>query len=123
VDWSRYKARCDAGDVVSRWLLEQTAALLDDVGDGALAAPLRSALAGAVLEKPADHRGGPETDMIELDLDAAAARRIADRVAGLAADPTLRLPGGRGLGGLPEAWGECADWLDGSHPRSPHRSG
>lgn len=111
MSWADYRARCDSGDVVSRWLLEQTAALLDDCGEPALAAQLRGVLTGPALDKPADHRGGPETDFFVLDIDAPTVRSIAQCVTALAGDPGRRLAGGRGLGGLPEAWGECADRL------------
>lgn len=121
MDWETYRARCDEGDVLSRWLLEQTAALLHEEGEASLAAPLEAALGSAPVPRPADHRGGSATDFFPVPLAADEAMRIRDLVQALARQPQRRLPGGRGFGGVGEAWAECAAWLDGSHPRSPHR--
>jgi hypothetical protein len=124
VDWSAYRAICDRGDVLSRWLLLHSAELLESAGQSALAARLRAIPAqAAALPRPADHRGGAETDFFTVTLELAVVREIHDRIAGLAADPARRLSNGRGLGGMVEAWGECVAWLDGSHPRSPLRDG
>lgn len=120
MEWTEYKAACDRGDVLSRWLLLNTAELLEGVGRRALAAQLRAVPArAAALPRPADHRGSAEADFFVVTLELAVVREIHDRIAQLATDPKQRLATGRGLGGMVEAWGEFVAWLDGSHPRSP----
>ena len=120
--WSTYRARCDAGDVLSRWLVERTVELLEDVGDGVLAARVSVVLEEAVLTRPVDHRGGAEADFFQARLAYADVCAVATRLAALATDPSVRLRTGRGLGGLPEAWAEYRDWIDGTHPRSPSKN-
>ena len=73
MDWERYKALCDAPDVCSRWLLEQTLELLEA---HPAAERLRDAMAAEPVEKPPDHRGGAPTDMFVLNLSL-------DEVAGV----------------------------------------
>lgn len=121
MDWKHYRELCDQGDVLSRWLLTHTADLLRRDGEPVLADWLESHLEQAPLPKPEDHLGGRETDFFRVTGDLARVRRIAGHVAGVAADPARRLADGRGFGGVTEAWNEFCDWLDGSHPRSPHR--
>jgi hypothetical protein len=118
-DWVRYRALCDRGDVLSRWLVEQTAGLLEADGDDGLARRVRRIAAGTPLPRPADHLGGAATEFFEARLALAEVRAVAAAVRAAAAEPGRRLPGGRGLGGVTEAWQEYADWLDGTHPRSP----
>lgn len=123
MDWERYRACCDRGDVLSRWLLQHSAELLEDAGAGVLAARLRSIPERVPpVPRPADHRGGQEADFFEVSLDLATACEIRDQVAAQARDPERRLANGRGLGGMVEAWAELVGWLDGSHPRSPLRT-
>ena len=78
-----------------------------------MTAPLRSALAGVPLAKPQGHKGGEATDMLVLNLDAAAASAIAKRVEAAAAEG-LETSGtrGRGLGGFPEAWREYREFIN-----------
>ena len=92
-------------------MLTQTLELLADRPD--LAAPLRKALAGAPLAKPQGHKGGEATDMLVLDLDAAAASAIAKRVEAAVAEG-LETSGtrGRGLGGFREAWREYDEFIN-----------
>ena len=89
---------------MSRWLLERTAQLVG----GSFASVLRAAAAGAPLPKPADHRGGEETDMFEVRLQPGTAVALLRRVreeAGLAPNEA---PTGR-LRGVVIAWQEhCA---------------
>lgn len=118
-DWATYRALCDAGDVLSRWLVERTVELLEDAGEGVLAARVGAVIEGPVLARPVDHRGGVEADFFQARLAYADVCAVAMRVAALATNPSVRLRTGRGLGGLPEAWAEYRDWIDGTHPRSP----
>ena len=88
MDWDEYKRRCDTPGVVSRWMLERTA----DLVDAPVAEHLRAATSGKPLPKPADHKGGPATDMFELELDDAIADAIVAAVerAHAAGQPNLR---------------------------------
>ena len=72
MDWDAYKQRCDEPRVVSRWMLERTAELVDPE----VAEHLLSATSGQPLPKPGGHKGGPETDMFELHLDDAVADAV-----------------------------------------------
>jgi hypothetical protein len=105
VDWDRYKALSDRPCVFSRWMLERSSALLEE--------PLRGELARATestpIDKPADHKGGEQTDMFELSLDADTRRSIVATIEGAKANGKTT-PDGRGLGGFVEAWTEYRDW-------------
>jgi hypothetical protein len=111
MNWSEYKALCNRPDVWSRWMLEQTAALLDASGEPELAARIVHMLDAEPLPKPADHKGGAITDMFLLSLDRHEVERIADVIAAAAARG-LRTPAApaRGLGGFVEAWREYGQW-------------
>lgn len=127
MDWAHYRALCDRPDVVSRWLLETTLAALADsdikldsraqtgspqVASGQLAragSTLRTALAGAPLPRPPDHRGPTALDMFRLELPAEAARALLDQLESLAA--TGQLAGalaGRSATAFLAAWREYA---------------
>ncbi len=96
MDWDEYKKRCDEPRVVSRWMLESTAELVDP----AAAEHLLAATSGKPLPKPEGHKGGPATDMFELYLDDA----IADAV--VAAVERAQAAGNQKLGGFVAAWRE-----------------
>lgn len=109
MDWDTYKRLCDTPDVISRWMLEQTAELLD----GELRGLLSSALLGEPLEKPGDHKGGGATDMFRLQLAVREVRAIHERVAAaVAAGECTSGTASRGLGGFEEAWREYVDHLN-----------
>jgi hypothetical protein len=122
VDWTDYKVLCDSPDVVSRWMLTQTLELLAlEEGQDALHRALAAVLRASPLPKPADHRGGPATDMFRLDLtleDAGAVAALVLRAA--AAGRTTTGTAGRGLGGFAEAWHELAEHL---RQRTPPEAG
>jgi hypothetical protein len=110
MDWQRYKAICDAPDVCSRWLLEQTLELVE--GDD-VAAHLQADMARPPIDKPADHRGDAATDMFAMTLthaEVAALRERLERAA--AAGETTSATRGRGLGGFVEAWREYEQYLE-----------
>lgn len=110
MDWNRYKQLCDLPNVFSRWMLEQTLELLEDD----LARRIERLLAGAPLEKPADHRGGAISDMFELSLTREELVRICRSVdAAATAGRCTSATGGRGLGGFREAWAEYLRAVDG----------
>ncbi len=72
MDWNAYKARCDHPRVLSRWMLTRTAQWVD----APCAALLHDAAKVAPLPKPPGHKGGPDTDMFEVDLAPEVARAI-----------------------------------------------
>ncbi|MEZ5558856.1 MAG: hypothetical protein R3E86_10005 [Pseudomonadales bacterium] len=110
--WDRYKALCDTPSVCSRHLLETTLRLCSGRLARAPLADLRGALAAPPLAKPADHRGGPETDMFATRFDAATVAAVLD---------VLQTPGDSGyVPGLVAAWHEYAAYLrPAGGPRGP----
>lgn len=114
MDWDAYKRRCDTPDVISRWMLEQTAELLE----GALRVEVEAALTGLPLPKPDDHKGGAATDMFQLELKPQQVLAVHARV--VRAVTTGEVTSGtrnRGLGGFEEAWREYVDYLKAAHVR------
>ncbi len=99
MDWDEYKKRCDEPHVVSRWMLERTAELVDP----GLAEHLISATFGGALPKPESHKGGPDTDMFELHLDDAVADGILAAVERAHAEERT---GHQKLRGFVAAWRE-----------------
>lgn len=121
MDWTRYRELCDRGDVLSRWLLLHTARTLELAQESALAGRLVAIAAGEPIAKPGDHLGGVDTDFFTAGLTQEEVGRILAVVRSAASDVRLQPEDAPGLRGMPEAWQEYADWLDGSHPRSPFR--
>ncbi len=108
LDWDQYKSLCDMPDVLSRWMLLQTVELLaQEPGAEAPRLLLEQTLRAGPLPKPADHRGGPLTDMFRVPLTAAEAAVVAHVVARASdAGLTTHATAARGLGGFVEAWSE-----------------
>ena len=86
MDWPEYQQLCDRPDVWTRWMLEQTRALLREAGDLAAAALLDAALAQAPLSKPVGHRGPAATDVFRLALTRAQVARVCEVVEAAVAD-------------------------------------
>ena len=108
LDWDAYKRLCDTPAVISRWMLEQTAELLEE----SLCAALESAMRHAPLAKPADHKGDAGTDMFQLGLEREQVLAVHARVAAaVQAGETTSGTRSRGLGGFEEAWREYAESL------------
>ena len=101
IDWQRYKALCDRPDVLSRWMLEETATLLH----GETRTALLAILSGTPFPKPPDHKGGDGTDMFAVDLPPDVVRPIVDVVHD-AARRGLRTPRSTKIGGFATAWRE-----------------
>ena len=118
MDWVSYRALCDQGDVLSRYLLASTSDVLMAAGERVLAQELSRVLAGEPLAKPADHRADAAADFFLVELEPEAVRRIVRAVTAARA-AGWRTASGRGLGGFVEAWQEYLDWRTGVHPRSP----
>ncbi|MYE23886.1 MAG: hypothetical protein F4Y01_08095 [Gammaproteobacteria bacterium] len=101
-DWASYKAACDRPEVLSRWMLIETAALVEPTLRRRLLATLADP-----LPKPKDHRGGTDTDMFEVTLCAEDIRSVRRAVeCAVAAGITTPRTSARGLGGFAEAWRE-----------------
>ncbi len=94
-------------------MLEQTLELLEQEAQSEVARVfLEQTLGAEPLCKPADHRGGPLTDMFRLSLAATDAAAILDDVTrASAAGRRTTATAGRGLGGFVEAWSELARYL------------
>lgn len=118
MDWASYRALCDQGDVLSRFLLVATIDVLLTADDALLAQQLRRVLDGEPLPKPHDHRANAAADFFVVALEPAAARRILEAVVA-AQEAGWQTPAGRGWGGFVAAWQEYLDWQTGLHPRSP----
>lgn len=103
MDWERYKALCDRPDVMSRWMLAETAALVPEL----LRPPIHAAMREAPLPKPRDHKGGFETDMFEIALGDCAEAILTAVEAAVGRGATTS--GGRSLGGFVAAWRELKD--------------
>jgi hypothetical protein len=117
VDWDSYKRLCDAPDTFSRWMLEQTALLLE--AQGQPAASLLEALAGEPLAKPEGHRGPAATDMFQLAMTPPEVRRVCGLVArAIAQGLTTPATRARGLGGFEAAWVEYVALLDAAGERT-----
>ena len=99
MDWDEYKRRCDTPGVVSRWMLERTAELVDP----AVAEHLLPATSGKPLPKPEGHKGGRDTDMFELHLDNAVAAAV------VAAIEQAHAAGNQKMRGFVAAWREYRD--------------
>ena len=105
--WPEYRNLCDRPDYWSRWMIEQTIELLDDLDRRSLAEPLARALLSRPLEKPVGHKGGAAADMHHVVCGTQTRHAIADAMldaqrAGLTTSGTRA----RGLGGFAEAWRE-----------------
>jgi hypothetical protein len=104
MDWKTYQRLCGQPDVFSRWMLCETAALMED---RELAARILAPLGRTPFEKPADFRGGAATDMFAVDLSRRDVQRIEIALRGArACGRALAHTPGRGLGGFVEAWAE-----------------
>jgi hypothetical protein len=110
MEWDEYKSLCDRPFTFSRWMLEQTIALVRD--ETHLADALASALRGPVLTKPIDHKGGPETDMFEVRIDVRQAQAIRCLVLAAAVSGQRSTTRQRGLGGFDAAWREYVNFLE-----------
>ena len=106
MDWQTYKKRCDNPHTFSRWMLEQTAALLAEP----LCSRLQEITQGCSVKKPAGHKGGAETDMFEICLETGMRVAILESVRKAVIERrTTEATSSRGLKGFIEAWTEYCD--------------
>lgn len=106
MDWNRYKQLCERPDHFSRWALQVTCSYLPETG---LRSEISGHLAAPPLPKPADHKGGSETDYFALDLSAAAAGAVALALREVADGASGKEQ--RRLGHLSVVWEEYALFL------------
>lgn len=108
MDWQTYKEITDRPEVMSRWMLEQSAELVPK----ALAHRMLQHVRLAPVAKPLGYKGTRHVDMFELDLAAEDVRQILACVrAAVAAERTTSGTRDRGLGGFLPAWQALADAL------------
>jgi hypothetical protein len=121
MEWGEYKSLCDQPFTFSRWMLEQTIALVRD--QPALADALAMVLCGPVLTKPVDHKGGRDTDMFDVRIDVGSARAIHRlvRQAVLSGRHTTATQQ-RGLGGFDAAWRDYSKFLEISEHIREHQT-
>ena len=113
VDWTTYKSACDQPDHWSRWMLEQSALMIEEVG---LANKLLAALMTEPIPKPNDHSGPIETDMFVLRLPPYERDQILLEIhrACAAAENAVTVAGRcRTRVGFTAAWQEYAAWRGG----------
>jgi len=111
MQWDEYKSLCDQPFAFSRWMLEQTVALVRE--QAALADALTMVLGGPVLTKPVDHKGGRDTDMFYVRIDVESARAIHRLVnQAVASGRRTMATQRRGLGGFDAAWRDYAKFLE-----------
>ena len=112
MDWATYKSLCDQPDYWSRWMLRQTARLLEIENRTELASRLSAFQDNSPLDKPDDHRGPSDSDMLQLALSADECRQILEVVTECAEfGRTTPETSKRGLGGFVEAWAEYSESL------------
>ena len=78
VAWQTYKTLCNHPNVLSRTLLEWT---VTHVHVPALAARLMEVLSGRPIDRPADHRAPPSTDMFYANLEVADVQGVLHALA------------------------------------------
>ena len=113
MDWETYKELSHSPSYFTRWALDRTVPHVDN--------QLRECLEHYAdqrpLEKPEDHKGGPETDVFELKLDVNSV--IAITVALRSASTQAALAGSakaKQLTTLGKSWEEYAQWLQEGSP-------
>ena len=64
------------------------------------------------LDKPTDHKGGPETDVLKLELTGECVQSIVDALENARAELKLKAGSSQSnLGTLIKSWEEYAQWL------------
>ena len=108
MDWDTYKELSHSPPYFTRWAIDRTLTHLT----GTLLEQLESYKSKEVLEKPPDHKGGPETDVIRLDLNVKEVRSIVEALQHARVQAKL-LDGSSqpNLGTLIKSWEEYELWL------------
>ncbi|MCY4093969.1 MAG: hypothetical protein OXG05_02445 [Gammaproteobacteria bacterium] len=108
MDWDTYKELSHSPAYFTRWALDRTSAHVA----GTLREQLERCNTQEPLEKPSDHKGGPETDVLRLDLSVECVRSIVDALD--VAQVEMKLEQGSSqanLGTLIKSWEEYEQWL------------
>ena len=109
MQWEDYKRLCERPDYFSRWALQLTG---ETVSDPALRKTLADVTRRAPLDKPADHRGGPETDYFQVDVAMHHALLVVHQIGIAVSESEGRQQ--RRLNHLRVVWGEYADFVEGA---------
>ena len=108
MDWDTYKELSHSPPYFTRWALDRTVEHVT----GTLRRLLECYQAKAVLEKPPDHKGGAETDIIKLDLSDHCVRSIVEALQYARAHAKLSDGSSQpNLGTLIKSWEEYELWL------------
>ncbi len=109
MEWGEYKKLCDQPNVLSRWMLEQTAAVCDSTTSNQLQAIADT----KPIARPTDHKGGPVVDMFLTNFSLSEVDGIIQRVA--EAESTGAKTSGllvRNYSGILKAWQEYGRMLN-----------
>ena len=108
MDWDTYKELSHSPEFFTRWALETTSRYVH----GSLKGILIECARIQPLEKPADHKGGSETDVLRLDLDNATVRSIIDSLVDEAIKAKLEEGSAQpNFNPLIRSWEEYGEWL------------
>ena len=111
MDWAEYKRLCDQPNVMSRNLIEVTAALAREFDKATLSERLLGACEGdgaARLERPSDHQGDRRTHMFKVGYS----REQVDEILALLDSAQRQTGQVRRLVAFRAAWLEYRDWLE-----------
>ena len=108
MDWDTYKQLSHSPAYFTRWALDRT---IDHV-TGTLREYLAQCTSLEPLEKPSDHKGGPETDVLKLELTSECVQSIVAALEDARANLKLEQGSSQSnLGTLIKSWEEYEQWL------------
>ena len=108
MDWDTYKELSHSPPYFTRWALDRTVTHVT----GSTLEQLERCKSEVVLEKPPDHKGGPETDVIRLELSDECVRAIVEALQNARAQAKLSDGSSQpNLGALIKSWEEYEQWL------------
>lgn len=108
MDWDTYKELSHSPPYFTRWALELTATHVT----GTILDQLKRCKSRDALEKPPDHKGGPETDVIRLELSVESVRSVVEALQKARVQAKLTEGSSQpNLGTLIKSWEEYEQWL------------
>lgn len=108
MDWETYKELSHSPPYFTRWALDRTATHLT----GTAFDRLEQCKSQQALEKPTDHKGGPETDVIRLELSGECVHTIIEALQEARVQVKLNKGSAQpNLGTLIKSWEEYQKWL------------
>ena len=108
MDWETYKSLSHSPPYFTRWALAHTVPYLN----GTTLGHLERCQAQRPLTKPADHKGGPETDVLRLELSGECVREIIEALETGRVEGKLTAGSSQpNLGTLIKRWEEYEQWL------------